>query len=169
MAPGIPICFAMMSVACHPAGVPTALACCVEQCWICLSDEPIDAVEFLAGHLMFADAAFSRPRHRRKDICILPQVAWRYWRSGGLAMATVATTAVIAAPGGGGHRYHHDGASCTASYVGPWYDKALATGPVLAGGCLGPIIPPSTIMIMFSYTATLQAGCLPAFTAGYFV
>lgn len=46
---------------------------------------------------------------------------WLGGINGGLAMATVATTAVIACyERCGGHRYHHDGADCTASYVGPW-------------------------------------------------
>ena len=40
------------------------------------------------------------------------------------------------------------------------YDKALATGPVLAGGCLGPIIPPSTIMIIMSSYTGVSAGWL---------
>ena len=38
--------------------------------------------------------------------------------------------------------------------------KPLLTGPVLSGGCLGPIIPPSTIMIIMSSYTGVSAGWL---------
>lgn len=40
------------------------------------------------------------------------------------------------------------------------YDESLACGPVLAGGCLGPIIPPSTIMIIMASYTGVSAGWL---------
>ena len=76
---------------------------------------------------------------------------WLGGINGGLAMATVATTAVIAAMSGvAATATIMMGLIALPAMLDRGYDKALATGPVLAGGCLGPIIPPSTIMIIMS-------------------
>ena len=86
---------------------------------------------------------------------------WLGGINGGLAMATVATTAVIAAMSGvAATATIMMGLIALPAMLDRGYDKALATGPVLAGGCLGPIIPPSTIMIIMSSYTGVSAGWL---------
>jgi tripartite ATP-independent transporter DctM subunit len=51
------------------------------------------------------------------------------------------------------------------------YDKSLALGSVMAGGILGPIIPPSVMMIVYGFITRVSvgklfiAGVIPGFTA----
>lgn len=40
------------------------------------------------------------------------------------------------------------------------YDKGLAMGPILAGGTLGQLVPPSTVMIMYGAMAGVSVGGL---------
>lgn len=46
------------------------------------------------------------------------------------------------------------------------YDEALATGAIAAGGCLGPLIPPSTVFIIYAILTEQSIGQL--FVAGIF-
>ena len=46
------------------------------------------------------------------------------------------------------------------------YDEALATGAIAAGGCLGPLIPPSTVFIIYAILTEESIGQL--FVAGIF-
>jgi len=46
------------------------------------------------------------------------------------------------------------------------YDKQLAIGPIIAGGCLGPLIPPSVTMIIISGITGVSSGKL--FMSGVF-
>jgi tripartite ATP-independent transporter DctM subunit len=54
------------------------------------------------------------------------------------------------------------------------YDKSLSLGCVMAGGVLGTIIPPSIIMIVFSFIARVSigrlffAGAVPGFICAFF-
>ena len=75
MALGIPICFAMMSVA-----------------------SVILLVFYGSGLLNVLNAAFVY-QMQSESLLAIPMFALMRC---------------------GGHRYHHDGADCTASYVGPW-------------------------------------------------
>lgn len=151
MALGIPICFAMMSVASvillvfYGSGLLNVLnAAFVYQ----MQSESLLAIPMFA--LM---AAFLQTSGIGGDIYEFFH-KWLGGINGGLAMATVATTAVIAAMSGvAATATIMMGLIALPAMLDRGYDKALATGPVLAGGCLGPIIPPSTIMIiMSSYT-----------------
>lgn len=118
MALGIPICFAMMSVASvillvfYGSGLLNVLnAAFVYQ----MQSESLLAIPMFA--LM---AAFLQTSGIGGDsLRILPQVAWRYqWRSGYGHSGHHSSHRRYERCGG--HRYHHDGADCTASYVGPW-------------------------------------------------
>ena len=40
------------------------------------------------------------------------------------------------------------------------YDKKIATGPIMAGGALGILIPPSVPMIFYGIMATVSVGQL---------
>ena len=145
MALGIPICFAMMSVASvillvfYGSGLLNVLnAAFVYQ----MQSESLLAIPMFA--LM---AAFLQTSGIGGDIYEFFH-KWLGGINGGLAMATVATTAVIAAMSGvAATATIMMGLIALPAMLDRGYDKALATGPVLAGGCLGPIIPPSTIMI----------------------
>lgn len=158
MALGIPICFALMSVASviliaffGPAQMNVLNAAFVNQ----MQSESLLAIPMFA--LM---AAFLQTSGIGSDIYEFFH-KWMGGISGGLAMATVATTAVIAAMSGvAATATIAMGLIALPEMISRGYDKSLACGPVLAGGCLGPIIPPSTIMvIMASYTG-VSAGWL---------
>ena len=158
MALGIPICFAMMSVASvillvfYGSGLLNVLnAAFVYQ----MQSESLLAIPMFA--LM---AAFLQTSGIGGDIYEFFH-KWMGGVNGGLAMATVATTAVIAAMSGvAATATIMMGLIALPAMLDRGYDKALATGPVLAGGCLGPIIPPSTIMIIMSSYTGVSAGWL---------
>jgi len=158
MALGIPICFAMMSVASvillvfYGSGLLNVLnAAFVYQ----MQSESLLAIPMFA--LM---AAFLQTSGIGGDIYEFFH-KWLGGINGGLAMATVATTAVIAAMSGVAATANiMMGLIALPAMLDRGYDKALATGPVLAGGCLGPIIPPSTIMIIMSSYTGVSAGWL---------
>ena len=161
MAVGIPITFALMSVASviliiffGPAQMNVLNAAFVNQ----MQSESLLAIPMFA--LM---ASFLQTSGIGSDIYEFFH-KWMGGINGGLAMATVATTAVIAAMSGvAATATIMMGLIALPEMLNRGYDKPLATGPVLAGGCLGPIIPPSTIMISWPPTlASPPAGCSPA-------
>ena len=161
MAVGIPITFALMSVASviliiffGPAQMNVLNAAFVNQ----MQSESLLAIPMFA--LM---ASFLQTSGIGSDIYEFFN-KWMGGINGGLAMATVATTAVIAAMSGvAATATIMMGLIALPEMLNRGYDKPLATGPVLAGGCLGPIIPPSTIMIIMASTlASPPAGCSPA-------
>ena len=160
MAVGIPITFALMSVASviliiffGPAQMNVLNAAFVNQ----MQSESLLAIPMFA--LM---ASFLQTSGIGSDIYEFFH-KWMGGINGGLAMATVATTAVIAAM----RRVVATatimmGLIALPEMLSRGYDKPLATGPVLAGGCLGPIIPPSTIMIIMASYTGVSAGWLVA-------
>lgn len=90
---------------------------------------------------------------------------WIGFMPGGLAMATVCACAGFAAVSGS--------SLATAATVGMValpemkrfrYDDALATGCVAAGGTLGILIPPSTVMVIYAILTEQPIGTL--FVAG---
>ncbi len=158
MALGIPICFALMSVASvillvffGPAQMNILNAAFVNQ----MQSDSLLAIPMFA--LM---AAFLQTSGIGSDIYEFFH-KWLGGVNGGLAMATVATTAVIAAMSGvAATATIAMGLIALPEMIGRGYDKSLACGPVLAGGCLGPIIPPSTIMIIMASYTGVSAGWL---------
>ena len=117
MALGIPICFAMMSVASvillvfYGSGLLNVLnAAFVYQ----MQSESLLAIPMFA--LM---AAFLQTSGIGGDIYEFFH-KWLGGINGGLAMAQCDHSSHRRYERCGGHRYHHDGADCTASYVGPW-------------------------------------------------
>lgn len=86
---------------------------------------------------------------------------------GGLAMGTVVICAVMAAMVG-----VSAAAVITMTLIAlpamlkRNYDKRLVTGAILAGGTLGFLIPPSTMMIMFGFLSVTSVGKL--YAAGLF-
>lgn len=86
---------------------------------------------------------------------------WMGRLRGGLAMGTVAICAVIAAMVGiSGAATVSVGLVALPSMFQRKYHKAIALGCVSAGGALGILIPPSTIMIMIGLFANLSVGKL---------
>lgn len=80
---------------------------------------------------------------------------------GGLAMGTVAICAVIAAMVGiSGAATVSVGLVALPSMFARKYDKTIALGSVSAGGALGILIPPSTVMILIGLFANLSVGKL---------
>lgn len=80
---------------------------------------------------------------------------------GGLAIATVATTAVIAAMSGvAATGTIAMGLIALPEMLKRGYNKQIACGPILAGGTLGPIIPPSTVMIIVAAYSGVSTGKL---------
>jgi C4-dicarboxylate transporter DctM subunit len=87
-----------------------------------------------------------------------------HW-SGGLAMATIGACALFSAASAS--------SVATAAMMGKTsypemkrygYDPALSTGTIAAGGSLGPLIPPSTILILYGVMTQESIGKL--FIAG---
>ncbi len=158
MALGIPICFALMSVASvilivffGPAQMNVLNAAFVNQ----MQSESLLAIPMFA--LM---ASFLQTSGIGSDIYEFFH-KWMGGINGGLAMATVATTAVIAAMSGvAATATIMMGLIALPEMLNRGYDKSLAAGPVLSGGCLGPIIPPSTIMIIMASYTGVSAGWL---------
>ncbi len=86
---------------------------------------------------------------------------WLGGLKGGLAMATVGATSVIAAMSGvAATGTISMGLIALPEMLKRKYDKVLAMGPILAGGALGPIIPPSTIMIIAGAYSGVSTGKL---------
>ncbi|MBR1781683.1 MAG: TRAP transporter large permease subunit [Oscillospiraceae bacterium] len=158
MALGIPICFALMSVSSvililffGPAQMNILNAAFVNQ----MQSDSLLAIPMFA--LM---AAFLQTSGIGSDIYEFFH-KWMGGIKGGLAMATVATTAVIAAMSGvAATATISMGLIALPEMIKRGYDKSLACGPVLSGGCLGPIIPPSTIMIIMASYTGVSAGWL---------
>lgn len=158
MALGIPICFALMSVSSvillvffGPAQMNILNAAFVNQ----MQSDSLLAIPMFA--LM---ASFLQTSGIGSDIYEFFH-KWMGGIRGGLAMATVATTAVIAAMSGvAATATIAMGLIALPEMINRGYDKSLACGPVLAGGCLGPIIPPSTIMIIMASYTGVSAGWL---------
>lgn len=158
MALGIPICFALMSVASvillvffGPAQMNILNAAFVNQ----MQSDSLLAIPMFA--LM---AAFLQMSGIGSDLYEFFH-KWMGGVKGGLAMATVATTAVIAAMSGvAATATISMGMIALPEMIKRGYDKSLACGPVLVGGCLGPIIPPSTIMIIMASYTGVSAGWL---------
>ncbi len=86
-----------------------------------------------------------------------------YWLSGlkgSLAIVSVAVCVVLAMCGGFGPGILTMGLIAVPAMIKYSYDKSLAVGSVMAGGVLGTIIPPSIIMIVFSFIARVSIGRL---------
>ncbi len=158
MALGIPICFTLMSVASAillfffgPAQMNVLNAAFVTQ---------MQSESLLAIPMFVLMASFLQTSGIGSDIYEFFH-KWMGGIKGGLAMATVATTAVIAAMSGvAATATIAMGLIALPEMLKRGYDESLACGPVLAGGCLGPIIPPSTIMIIMASYTGVSAGWL---------
>jgi tripartite ATP-independent transporter DctM subunit len=80
---------------------------------------------------------------------------------GGLAMGTVWICALFAAMAGiSGAATITVGTVALPSMLKRDYDKAIAMGSISAGGALGILIPPSTVMIILALFAELSVGRL---------
>ncbi len=86
---------------------------------------------------------------------------------GGLAIGTVAISAIMAAMVGiSAAATIPVGLIALPAMLNRGYDKSLALGCVSAGGALGILIPPSTVMIMLALFAQISVGKL--FLGGIF-
>jgi len=93
--------------------------------------------------------------------------ALSYWLSGisgGLAIVTIIVSTVLAMCGGFGPGIITMCLIAIPAMLKRGYNKSLTLGSVIAGGLLGDVIPPSTIMIIFGFINRLSVGKL--FIAG---
>ncbi len=85
---------------------------------------------------------------------------------GGLAIATVAACACFAAISGSSLATAATLAKVAMPEMNKYkYDTALATGSIAAGGCIGILIPPSVILIIYGIITEQSIGKL--FMAGF--
>jgi len=100
-----------------------------------------------------------------------------YWLSGlkgSLAIVSVGVCVALAMCGGFGPGILTMGLIAVPAMLKHSYNKSLALGSVMAGGVLGTIIPPSIIMIVFSFIARVSVGrlffggALPGFICAFF-
>jgi tripartite ATP-independent transporter DctM subunit len=100
-----------------------------------------------------------------------------YWLSGmrgGIAIVSVGVCVALAMCGGFGPGILTMGLIAVPAMLKNSYDKSLALGSVMAGGVLGEIIPPSIIMIIFSFIARVSigrlffGGAIPGFICAFF-
>ncbi len=158
MAFGVPICFCLMSISTvlllvfyGPAQLNVLTAAFINQ---------MQSDSLLAIPMFVLMAAFLQTSGIGGDIYDFFH-KWTGSIRGGLAVATVATTAVIAAMSGvAATATISMGLIALPEMLKRGYDRELACGPVLVGGCLGPIIPPSTIMIIMASYTGVSAGWL---------
>ena len=83
---------------------------------------------------------------------------WLVNIQGGLAVVSVGVCVALAMCGGFGPGILTMGLIAVPAMLKQGYDKSLALGSVMAGGVLGEIIPPSIIMIIFSYISRISLG-----------
>ena len=97
-----------------------------------------------------------------------------YWLSGvrgSLAVVSVGVSTVLAMCGGFGPGIITMSLVAIPAMQKRNYDNSLSIGSVMAGGILGPIIPPSVMMIVLGYITRLPigklfiAGIIPGFIA----
>lgn len=100
-----------------------------------------------------------------------------YWLSGvrgSLAIVSVGVCVALAMCGGFGPGILTMGLIAVPAMLKHNYDKSLSLGCVMAGGVLGTIIPPSIIMIVFSFIARVSigrlffGGAIPGFICAFF-
>ena len=86
---------------------------------------------------------------------------WTGRLKGGLAIATVIISAVLAALSGiGATATVAMGLIALPEMIGKKYNKHLVVGSITAGGALGPLIPPSNLLIIVGGYASLSVGKL---------
>ncbi|MDD5126700.1 MAG: TRAP transporter large permease subunit [Dehalococcoidales bacterium] len=86
---------------------------------------------------------------------------------GGLALGTVAICTIFAAMTGvSGAAVVTMGIIALPAMLKRGYDKTIAIGPIMAGGALGILIPPSTMMVIYAWLCNESVGRL--FAAGVF-
>lgn len=86
---------------------------------------------------------------------------WTGRISGGLAIATIIISALLAAMSGiGATATVTMGLIALPEMMAKKYNKNLTLGAITAGGALGPLIPPSSLMIIVGGYASLSVGKL---------
>jgi tripartite ATP-independent transporter DctM subunit len=100
-----------------------------------------------------------------------------YWLSGlrgSLAIVSIGVCVALAMCGGFGPGILTMGLVAVPAMLKRSYNKSLALGCVMAGGILGTIIPPSIIMIVFSFIGRVSigrlffGGAIPGFICAFF-
>ena len=98
---------------------------------------------------------------------------WLSWVRGNLAVVSVAVCVALAMCGGFGPGILTMGLVAVPAMLKASYNKSLSLGCVMAGGVLGTIIPPSILMIVFSFIARVSigrlffAGAVPGFICAF--
>lgn len=80
---------------------------------------------------------------------------------GGLGIATIGTSAVFAAASGSSLANTATmGTLAAKEMIDAGYDKKIVSGSIVAGGTLGPLIPPSTLFIIYGIVTQQSIGQL---------
>lgn len=158
MATGFPIAFSLMAIS--VAGIifwvsPGALSALSSRIFISVTTDYFIAIPmfiFMAAVLQVSGIGTALYDMMYK---------WMAGLRGGLAIGTVFICTVIAAMTGlAGTGTIIMGILAYPEMRKRGYDKSLATGSVMAGGCLGPLIPPSLPMIIVGALAGISVGKL---------
>ncbi|MCP4718156.1 MAG: TRAP transporter large permease subunit [Desulfobacteraceae bacterium] len=155
---GMPVAFALIGVSAVLLWVflgPTALFMVVSASFKQSRTEVFIAIPlfvFMASVLQFSGIATTMYNTMRM---------WTGRLKGGLAIATVIISAVLAALSGiGATATVAMGLIALPEMIGKKYNKNIVVGSITAGGALGPLIPPSNLLIIVGGYASLSVGKL---------
>jgi len=155
---GMPVAFALIGISSLLLLIylgPTALFMIVSASFKQSQTEVFIAIPLfvlMAAVLQFSGIAATLYRTMR---------LWAGGLRGGLAIATVIISAILAALSGiGATATVTMGLIALPEMLDKKYNKNMVVGCITAGGALGPIIPPSTLMIIIGGFASVSVGKL---------
>ncbi len=155
---GMPVAFALIGISSLLLWVflgPTALLMVVSASFKQARTEVFIAIPlfvFMASVLQFSGIASTMYNTMRM---------WTGRLKGGLAIATVIISAMLAALSGiGATATVAMGLIALPEMIGKKYNKNIVVGSITAGGALGPLIPPSNLLIVVGGYASLSVGKL---------
>ncbi len=155
---GMPVAFALVGISSLLLWVflgPTALLMVVSASFKQARTEVFIAIPlfvFMASVLQFSGIASTMYNTMRM---------WTGRLKGGLAIATVIISAILAALSGiGATATVAMGLIALPEMIGKKYNKNIVVGSITAGGALGPLIPPSNLLIVVGGYASLSVGKL---------
>jgi tripartite ATP-independent transporter DctM subunit len=155
---GLPVAFALIGLSCLMLYIylgPTALLMVVSSSFKQSRTEVFIAIPLfvlMASVLQFSGIATTLYNTMRM---------WLGGLKGGLAIATTVISAILAALSGiGATATVTMGLIALPEMIQKKYDKNIVVGCITAGGALGPLIPPSNLLIIVGGYASLSVGKL---------
>jgi len=159
---GLPICFALGGSAIIFATLlwgPSAVNIIVMQASVTMNATVLIAVP------LFVFMSYTLEKSGVADDLYVAMHRWMGHINGGLAAGSVLVCTVVAAMSGiSSTGVLMMGIVAFPSMVKRHYDKKLVIGAIMAGGALGPLIPPSLVLIVYGLVSGLSIGKL--FLAG---